>query len=75
MTLNYRDGSMVDFYCPACGTDSPLDHPISYLGPDLEYDITCPKCRTEFTIKVTYIPKEETNGEDDQRTTGKLSYL
>ena len=45
MTLNYRDGSMVDFYCPACGTDSPLDHPISYLAPDSEYDITCPKCQ------------------------------
>ena len=53
---------MTEFYCPCCGEWSQVS--LDFVVSPGEYSVTCPKCKTCWTVKVDFYEDEE--GEEDE---------
>jgi len=53
---------MIEFYCLRCGEWSQVS--LDFVVSPGEYSVTCPKCKTRWTIKVEFYEDEE--GEEDE---------
>jgi len=53
---------MTEFYCPCCGEWSQVS--LDFVVSPGEYSVTCPECKTRWTVKVDFYEDEE--GEEDE---------